>query len=159
MKREILLNWRIYFAAPLVVAFLHASLNYSGFCFREMRYLSDEEKFQIVFDAFDHRDTVIIIFRKENTVSPKSYEQIKYESFEQFMKMNPYCCTILPGKFTDRQRESWLSYFWNRITGYDSGRVIVGTFTLHYLDEKGEQRSQEITTEYVLQNCGKRRGS
>ncbi len=155
MKREILLNWRIYFAVPLAVAWLHASLNYSGFCFRKMRYLSDREKFRIVFEALNFKDTVRIqAIDKDNMRFSKYYELVKYESFEEFMEANPDCCAIVPGKSRNTPWESRLSYFWDRVTGYNSGEVIVMNFTFHYLDENGEQRAQEATIKSVLKNCG-----
>ncbi len=153
MKREILLNWRIYFAVPLVVAWLHASLNYSGFCFEKKRYLSDEEKFRIGFETFNSRKNVPIRTVTKDAIHLNAYEQIKYESFEQFMESNPKCCAINPGGPYDVAP----SDFWDRITGYDSGEVMVRTFTAHYLDENGERKSEEITTTTVLQNCGKQR--
>ncbi len=104
------------------------------------------------FDSLSKQKTVPIKTKDKGT---QRYEQVKYESFEQFMEMNPNCCAIDPGG----PYEVGHSYFFDRITGYDSGRVLVSTFALRYLDENGEQKSQEITTEYVLQNCGKRRGS
>jgi hypothetical protein len=123
-----------------------------------MRYLSDREKFQMMFEAFNYRKTLFLKLKKKNNIYFESYEQIKYESFEQFMKMNPNCCAIVPGRLKDRRREAWLSYLWNRITGYNSGEVIVMTFTVRYLDENGEQRTQKVTTQNVLKNCGKVKG-
>ncbi len=147
-----LLDCCIFLAVPLTIIVGCASLNYSGFCFDKMRYLSDEDIFRMQFDSLSQQKTVPIKTKDKGT---QRYEQVKYESFEQFVEMNPNCCAIDPGG----PYEVGHSYFLDRITGYDSGRVLVSTFTLHYLDEKDEQRSQEITTEYVLQNCGKRRGS
>ena len=155
---EILLNWRIYFAVPLVVALLHASLNYSGFCFREMRYLSDEEKFRIVFEMFNSRKTITIRTVIEERTQFNDREQIKYESFEQFIQSNPDCCAIVPGKPRNTPWETPSSYFWDRITGYNSGEVIVMTFIARYLDENGDRTSEEVTTKTVLKNCGKIKG-
>jgi hypothetical protein len=147
-----LLGCCIFLAVPLTIIVGCASLNYSGFCFDKNRYLSDEEIFRMQFDSLSKQKTVPIKTKDKGT---QRYEQVKYESFEQFMEMNPNCCAIDPGG----PYEVGHSYFFDRITGYDSGRVLVSTFALRYLDENGEQKSQEITTEYVLQNCGKRRGS
>lgn len=89
-------NLKCYIFSGVLVAtaFTYASLNYSGFCFDKMRYLSDEEKFRILFAAFNSRETVPIKTKDKGT---QDYEQIKYESFEQFIEMNPNCCTIDPG--------------------------------------------------------------
>lgn len=136
MKREILLNWRIYFAAPLVVAWLHASLNYSGFCFKEMRYLSDREKFRIVFEALNFKKTLRVeAIGKDNLRFFKPYKRIKYESFEQFMEMNPDCCKVA-----------------------NSGKVVMN-FTLRYLDENGDRRAQEVTVKGAIKNCGNIKGN
>lgn len=147
------MNWQkildtcLLFGGPLAIVFMYASLNYSGFCFDEMRYLSDEEIFRMTFDSLNQQKTFPIRTEEKGR---QSYEQVKYESFEQFMEMNPDCCAIDPGG----PYEFGYSYFFDRITGFDSGRVLVINFTVRYLDENGEQKFQEVTIEDVLQNCG-----
>ncbi len=149
MKKEVL-KYCILLGVSLAILFTYAVLNYSGFCFAKMRYLSDEEKFRILFEAFNSRKTVPIKTKDKGT---QNYEQIKYESFEQFMEMNPNCCAIDPGGPYDLAPPE----VWDRVTGYDSAQVIVMTSTVHYLDENGERKSQEMTTETILQNCGGKR--
>jgi hypothetical protein len=148
-----LLGCCIFLAVPLTIIVGCASLNYSGFCFDEMRYLSDEEKLRIGFETFNSRKTVPIRTVTKDAIHFNAYEQIKYKSFKQFMESNPNCCAINPGGPYDVAP----SDFWDRITGYDTGEVMVRTFTAHYLDENGERKSEEITTTTVLQNCGKQR--
>ncbi len=143
----------IFLAVPLSFIVGCASLNYSGFCFDKMRYLSDEEKFRILFEAGNNRETVPIKTVIKEAIHFKSYERIKYEGFEQFMESNPNCCAIDPGGPYDVAP----SNFWDRIAGYDSGEVIVFTYIVHYIDENGERKSQKIKTENVLQNCGRAR--
>ncbi len=148
-----LLGCCILLAVSLTIIVGCASLNYSGFCFDEMRYLSDEEKFRILFEAGNQRDTVPIRTVTKNAIHFNAYERIKYEDFKQFVEMNPNCCAINPGGPYDTAP----SNFWDRITGYDSGEVIVITSIVHYIDENGERKSQKIKTEDVLQNCGRAR--
>ena len=145
-------NLKCYIFSGVLVAtaFTYASLNYSGFCFAKMRYLSDEEKFRILFEAFNSRKTVPIKTKDKGT---QNYEQIKYESFEQFIEMNPNCCTIDPGGPYDLGSPD----VWDRVTGYDSAQVIVITSRVHYIDENGEEKSQKMKTETILQNCGRKR--
>jgi hypothetical protein len=44
----------------LLIPFVYFGLNYSGFCFAQKRYLSDEEKIRVVFDYQNSRDTIPI---------------------------------------------------------------------------------------------------
>ncbi len=145
--KDFLVGCSAVLAVPLGILFIYASLNISGFCFDKMRYLSDEEKFRILFEAVNQRDTIPIETENRGT---QYYKQVKYKSFEQFMESNPDCCAIDPGG----PYELPPPRFFDRITGFHSGEVIVREYTLHYFDENGEQRSQKFKTERVLQNCG-----
>ncbi|NEQ40081.1 MAG: hypothetical protein F6K40_29120 [Okeania sp. SIO3I5] len=124
---------------------LYAGLNYSGFCFAQMRYLSDEDKFRKVFERGNQQDTVFVNKGQNYENGGQRYERIKYESFEQFMESNPDCCTVRP---------SGIASLWLRITGIHSGEVTVMNYPVYYLDENGERKSRESKRGIILQNCG-----
>ncbi|MBC1235979.1 hypothetical protein [Nostoc sp. 2RC] len=140
IDRTFLLPVLVLIGIPLSVLFAYFGLNYSGFCFAKMRYLSDEERFRMVFD-----------YQNERTdLGRSSYNYIKYESFDEYIKENPDCCSINPGGPYEIRQASFL----NRIFGYDAPDVIVIKFKVRYLDETGNKRAFETHFENTLQNCG-----
>ncbi|MEA5601723.1 hypothetical protein [Nostoc sp. UHCC 0252] len=130
----------LFVGIPLTVLFAYFGLNYSGFCFAKMRYLSDEERFRMVFD-----------YQNERTdLGRSTYKYIKYASFDEYIKENTDCCSINPGGPYEIRQSSFL----DRIFGYDARDVIVINFKVRYLDETGNQRAFETRFENTLQNCG-----
>jgi hypothetical protein len=140
IDRTFLLLVLVFIGIPLSVLFAYFGLNYSGFCFAKMRYLSDEERFRMVFDYQNDR----------TDLGRSSYNYIKYESFDEYIKENPDCCSINTGGPYEIRQPSFL----DRIFGYDAPDVIVIKFKVRYLDENGNKRSFETHFENTLQNCG-----
>ncbi len=122
-------------------------LNYSGFCFAQMRYLSDEEKISSVFDYQNARRDLLNVVGVEKRI----YNYIKYESFDEYIKENPDCCKINSEKTHDVP----VPWFLDRIFGFNSGDFIFTDFKVRYVDEKGKQRTKEYRFENSVQNCGK----
>ncbi|MBN3890801.1 MAG: hypothetical protein HWQ43_17140 [Nostoc sp. JL31] len=140
MHRICVLAIFLFIGLPITILSIYFSLNYSGFCFAKMRYLSDEERFGMVFD-----------YQNERTdLGRSSYNYIKYASFDEYIKENPDCCSINPGGPYEIRHSSFL----DRIFGYDARDVIVMNFKVRYLDENGKKRVFETHFENTLQNCG-----
>lgn len=139
-----LLGCSTFLGVSFALFLIYAGLNYSGFCFAKMRYLSDEDKFKKYFFEIVQRDTILIN-------EGQNYKRIKYESFEEFMESNPDCCAMVPSPGAYKTAN-----FWPRITGFHSGEVTVMNYTIYYLDENGEQRSLESKMKVIQQNCGQR---
>jgi hypothetical protein len=134
-----------------LVTFL--GLNYSGFCFEKMRYLSKEEKIRAVFKMQNNRSDLLtfVLPLETNYKYNENNKYIRYNSFEEFLAENPDCCHVNPGGPYGVPPSS----FWDRIFGYDSGDVIVIDFKVRYLDEKGNRGFEEVQFENFLTNCGK----
>ncbi|MFN6537665.1 MAG: hypothetical protein RM021_015015 [Nostoc sp. EkiNYC01] len=127
IHRTSLLPVFVFIGIPLTVLFAYFGLNYSGFCFAKMRYLSDEERFRMVFD-----------YQNERTdLGRSTYNYIKYASFDEYIKENPDCCSINPGGPYEIRQSSFL----DRIFGYDARDVIVINFKVRYIDENGNKRA------------------
>ena len=124
------------------------SLNYSGFCFDQMRYLSNEEKIRLVFEHQNDGTTIRIVDANNRM---HKYEKIRYSNFEEFVQENPNCCRINPGGSYDIPPDR----FSERITGFNSGDLIVLNFKIRYWDEKGNQHSKTVESLNRLRNCGK----
>ena len=129
------------------VTTLYFGLNYSKFCFKQMRYLSDKEKIQMAFNYQNNRERIPIETVDKGT---QYYRQIRYDNFEEFIQKNPNCCQVNPGGGYDLPPANFL----DRITGYNSGDAIVLNFEVRYLDDKGNQKSKIIKFENAPQNCG-----
>lgn len=128
----------------LSLVFIYFGLNYSGFCFAEKRYLSDEEKIRAEFDYQNSRDTLPL----DNFPDPK---HIKYKSFDEYVALYPECCSVNPGGPYEVAPVEFLA----RILGYNSGDVVVINFQVRYLDENGLLKTVENRYENYSRNCGK----
>jgi hypothetical protein len=128
-----------------LVTFL--GLNYSGFCFEKMRYLSKEEKIRAVFKMQNNRSSSLLRF--VDNANPKEY--IRYNSFEEFIAENPDCCHVNPGGPYEPSPTPFLSRI---LFGYDSGDVVVINFKVRYIGETGNRGSEEVQFENQVSNCG-----
>ncbi len=127
----------------LIGIILPASLNYSGFCIAQGRYLSDDEKIRAVISYHNNRDTL--------PVGTHNYQQISYRSVEEFLAKNPNCCAVDPGVPVGIPPDS----FFNRVIGLDSNKPVIVNYKMMYIDDHGIRSSQSIKFENVLTNCGK----
>ena len=145
MRAPIFTVKRIIIFGTLAGFILYFSLNYSGFCFAEMRYLSDEEKIKLVFDYQNNRQFL--------PLEHANVEHVKYESFDQYSRIYPDCCAVNPGGAYGAPPSSFVE----RILGYDSNDIVVINFNIRYHDESGHQHIEETLFENVLANCGRLR--
>jgi hypothetical protein len=129
----------------MTILMLPIGLNYSGFCFAKNRYLSDEEKFQLIFKYHQNNSIERNIFNNEKWVA-----DIRFQSFSEYRRKNPDCCRKNPGGPYELPPPSLL----DRITGYNSGDVIVMQFKARYLNGSGRVRVRRYKVEHLLQNCG-----
>jgi hypothetical protein len=142
-----------------LILFVYFGLNYSGFCFAQKRYLSNEEKIRAEFDYQNSRDTLPL----DNPPNPehvkdKSFDgynlaHIKYKSFDEYIALYPECCSVNPGGPYEVSPVNFL----DRILGYNSGDVVVINFKARYLDENGSLKTVENRFENSSRNCGKPR--
>jgi hypothetical protein len=155
IDRILLLAIFIFIGIPITILGIFYSLNYSGFCFAKMRYLSDEEKLRIAFDYNNKEDKLLVSLGGKL----ESYEHIKYASFDEYIKENPNCCSINHGELYKIAQPSFgllpeFSFF-DRISGLGFRDLTVMNFKVRYLDEKGNQRVQQVRVRNTLRNCGR----
>ncbi|MFN6513358.1 MAG: hypothetical protein RMY29_002500 [Nostoc sp. CreGUA01] len=82
IDRILVLAIFIFIGIPITILGIFYSLNYSGFCFAKMRYLSDEEKLRIAFNYCNKEDKLPV----DVGGKIKYYEHIKYASFDEYIK-------------------------------------------------------------------------
>ncbi len=126
-------------------------LNYSGFCFSEMGYLSDKKKIKLFFDLINSKDSILLDNPNYSNNTKSNYIKIKpYKSFEEYIKKYPDCCGVNIKSGYDIPPPELL----DRIFGYDSGDVV----SVNYYAIKKDMSSTEKTVlfkfEERVQNCG-----
>ena len=126
------------------------ALNYSGFCFKEFRYLSSREKMESLFNIWNKSVFDNIVIDGEFKVLERKN---RYANFDEFLEKHPNCCEIDPGGPYDMGAP----FFINRITGYDSGTVISLKFNEEYIELDGNIITHEVQILDSLQNCGESR--
>lgn len=122
-----------------------AGLNYSGFCISKGRWLSDEERVHIVANYQNNR-TIMPIYIKG--IGYKNFKQIPYQSVDELLAKNPYCCKVVGSG--DVPRPS----MWDRIFGKNSNKIINVKYKVMHLNETGQQDSYEVNYYNTLSNCG-----
>jgi hypothetical protein len=147
---------------PFVIFVVYGALNYSGFCFRELRYLSDDEKIQkVIAEVSKGRFYAGAIINLATGKVGTIREPIPYESVEVFLKENPDCCTLIPknGNYADIAPPPTL---WQRIFGNVNYGVRM-KFKLKYLETPvdrhgnkgiGHERETHIDGIFSSGNCG-----
>lgn len=153
INRILILAILVFIGIPLNILIIFYSLNYSGFCFAKMRYLSDKEKLQIAFDYRNNEDELPVYVDKK----VKFYEHIKYASFDEYIKENSDCCSIIHGEAYKIAKSLFIEkpLLLDRITGHGFRDLIVINFKVRYLDENGSQRIQKVRFGSTLRNCGR----
>lgn len=141
---------------PLSVLIYIGAKNYSGFCFAQNRYFTDEEKFRIVFNDINSKlNTTILVSEGQNYVR-KSVQRIPYNSFEEYKKENTNCCktsTRIPSEIPKEELDE-------RIFGLDSGVTVALDYKTKYFDKDSNYYGAiDYTHYYILTNCGKVRKS
>jgi len=151
---------RVILAAGLIlvaIAIGRFSLNYSGYCFEEHRFLSNEEKISIairdVFGTYppnliEYGENLgeVIVIGGHTPAHP-----IYYKDIDTFRAENTDCCRLT--QRMERTKSKFPIQLGSRLSG-DANTFVEVIYKLKYIDESGVERSQ-IHIEYVaISNCG-----
>ncbi len=161
MLKMIIKVLRIIFFTWLVLFFIYGALNYSGFCFKEMRYLSDEEKIRIAVAKVNKMGGGH--YSKPQEGFFKYIKVVPYESIDAFFHENPDCCTIVPyAGFEHVTGVAWPPTFWERFFGIYNSAVRI-QYTRRYIEGPldknkkmgpGEKHEEFLIGDYHIDNCG-----
>lgn len=142
-----------------------AGLNYSGYCFKQKRYLSDQEKIDIavayIIAHLKPRERPVTSYatspfveyeergiQKHVRANDWPDDQIKYQDISDFYEINKDCCKlVLEG------REGFKPSFWDRISGRTSALVYV-RYTVRFLTDDGIERLGKVEAYPAISNCG-----
>jgi hypothetical protein len=132
--------------AGLVAALALANL--SGFCLKQLRFLSDDA-------AVDAAIAHVIARQNSRIVTRTPDEPVvrvrPYESVAQFKALNPGCCRIVPHNSGLEVRLVTLAH---RLWG-DAAKSVSIVYTRHYVDVDGTSKSDVAKAQPVISNCGK----
>lgn len=159
----------------IVLLVLIGCLNCFGFCFEKMRFLSDQERIDIVIknelkSYMQFEGTQIhwplgeygsAEYKKQTTVgTPEYFERTKvaifgmpipYININDFFKQNPNCCQVV------RSVKHSEGLFEVTVFGCLTGQApyLVNTkYMVNYTDKEGLVRSAPVSGFYKMSSCG-----
>ena len=146
------------FAAILGYPVWWATMNYRGYCINESRYLSRDEIIRSAVHSVLQIYPPVIGFTKVITKDGKELKvgvrerpenHIKYDSIDQFMRLNKDCCQIVEATPDGYERS-----FGKRISG-DHLAIVLIKYDVFYIDYEGDERAVEVSTGRSITNCGR----
>ncbi len=156
MKIKFITKRILFFLGSIVAVFLisRLSLNYSGYCHNEGRYLSDQEKIDLaVLHIVSSYPPVIDVYDKSSEsdvfvgrISPEN--PIKYSCVEEFYDENKNCCEI--SETGKNGVETPLTY---KLLGSLDKYVRV-EYKVKYKDLSGNMIEVVDTSFVAISNCG-----
>lgn len=167
-----LLRWAviIILVTPLGLCTSIAALNYSGYCFDQSRYLTDDERIRSGIDAvlgnyamirfvpgeMPKRGSLAPTHRNFRGANWKGVEIAKeqlvpYRDLDEFTALNPDCCSFgRRGLYTDVSDTPFLM----KLTGSSAG-FFNARYQIRYRDAAGQIQSRSTGTTYHYTNCGR----
>jgi hypothetical protein len=127
------------------------SLSYNGFCFRQQRFLSDDEYFDATIDQIIRGRTFVQTTSGPGFIRSVVLNVIPYTDKDEFRRRNPNCCKIVPHNVGD---QGPFTSFRQRLFGYAANIVSV-TYIVHYVGKNGDPESTMTTVQYAVTNCGR----
>jgi hypothetical protein len=147
-----------------------ATLNYSGFCFDQSRYLSKDEFIKSgISGVLGHYPSIRFVPEgativgksaahvrlnypgaNEKGIAITASQLIPYRDAEEFTSLNPDCCSFgSRGLYSDvGQTDDWM-----KITGYSAG-FFNAKYQIRYRDSTGLVRSGWTADTFHYANCG-----
>lgn len=178
-KKLLLWTFGSIFWIPTILMTGTATLNYSGYCFKENRYLTDEERIQsaiknalasypkitYTYDVLPKRGYEVLqdksrccgqgdmsrYDKSQGAVAIVPEQLILYRDIDEFFVINPDCCSFTRSGLYG---EEWDSSLWLKITGYSAGFTNV-KFRVRYHDATGIVQTKFSAESFNLNNCGR----
>jgi hypothetical protein len=136
-----------------------ASLNATGFCWKERRYLSDE---QLIHAFADNKAKNLrlpssrleaIIASNTDEANPTVSAVVEYKSGDDFLAANPNFCIV--GRDVEGVNEPLLNPGWRpRLWGY-AHNIVTSTFSIMYFDDSGTEKRFSTKTNDWVDACGR----
>ncbi len=144
-------RWIVLSLGAIVLLSL-GTLNYSGMCISERRYLTDQEKFR-KFVSHVIRNVPGRGYVENNTGDRNIQKVIPYRTADEFFKTNPNCCEFGPTAGNGIEPMPAPSLV-DRALGKATD-VIVRRYLIRYIDAHGHQKSFEVGGQTWADSCGR----
>jgi hypothetical protein len=126
------------------------TLSYSGFCFAQKRFLSDEEFFDIAIAQAIRWSTHTLQVPASRGTLFRSVKVVRYQNVAAFRGENPDCCKFVPHN-SDMPELVTLRH---QIFG-QAARSVRLTYALKYLDDDGSTQTLTSSAQVVIGSCGR----
>lgn len=123
-----------------------AMLSYAGFCFTTFRFLPDDEAIDAAIDEIRASKLHTVENPSGGYIRLSPEKQVVYGSRDEFRRLNPDCCKIVPH---DRL---WIG-FWHQLFGKAAKSVRIN-YMVRYTNEFGGVSQMEAVAERAIGNCG-----
>lgn len=140
----------LLFISAIGVVFSVGTLSYQGFCFRRLRFLSQQEYFDAAIKQVIESSSAQLVIKRGAMTEFISVKTRPYESVSQFYQMNPDCCRIVAHNTGDKGP---YTTFTQRLFGY-AAVVVSVSYVLNYVDQGGDFRSADNSMQAAVTNCG-----
>lgn len=146
-------RWVLAFAILIVAGMplVILSLSFDGYCFRERRYLSENESFQAAIATILARKSEQLISYRPGLINFSAVLVIKYADSDDFRRQNPDCCRAVPHNTGD---SGPYTSFGQRLFGH-AAKIVSVSYTVRYLDEAGARKKATKTEQFAITNCGR----
>jgi hypothetical protein len=132
---------RLVFTVAAAIVLVVAGLSYSGFCFSNARFLSDDEKIRLAVAYVVTRQSSFI--EEQRAKNYASYDADLNAAVAAYLARDPSCCRIGP-EGGDGYPEPTL---WSKISGSISAIVVV--------DGGAPAFTSRRTAQIAITNCGR----
>ncbi|MDR1044169.1 MAG: hypothetical protein LBP33_03500 [Candidatus Adiutrix sp.] len=141
-----------------------AILLFSGYCFEKERYLSTQEKFDIVVAKIINEKSKRVPFtvseaggkifpKRGSDYAEEHIETFRYSGLENFYKLNPNCCELVETiRIPDSDVEMLTVPLWERWCGRLN--IFVRVFYIYDFDRENNNRPLYEERYFGLSNCG-----
>ncbi len=146
MESKKLLTSSIFVLALLLV--IVPSINFTGVCLPELRWLPDDEIIKNVALQVNGRAYINV----RNDDKTDRYQFIPYESLEEFFKTNINCCSVHK---SNHRGDGYVPLTFSRKLLGDHGYNVEINFRGRYYDISGEIKESRFQMFYPVSNCGK----
>lgn len=119
-----------------------------GFPYYKIGFLSDEEAIDAAIDEAIKMPTHVTETPTGGYAQFAPKNQIRYRDSEEFRRLNPDRCKIVP-----HDRSSMILSWWHEVFGRAAKSVWV-TYSVRYIDEDGKQSRETAVMQAVISNCG-----
>ncbi len=127
---------------------LRGTLNYTGFCWPEKRWLSYAERIDLAIEKVN-KNPMIDHLRDELADKYRGAEHKPYTSVEAFKQQNPKCCEVIIV-----QQPTWGSKLHKVLFGHYAATVRI-PYTLRLYNEDGSIEHIPTETYAPITYCGK----